>query len=142
MQKTLKMCLTDQVRRQDAPQVIAAVMERRDGRGAAWEFFHKHIIHLVWRLSGQRLFNIVMAMNSLATEQQLSEVQAFFRKHPVPSQSRGINKILEAIQVRVEFRQRSGHELSTWLAANASPQTIKISSQHPEISYSRRAKAE
>lgn len=142
MQKTLKMCLTDQVRRQDAPQVIAAVMERRDGRGAAWEFFHKHIIHLVWRLSGQRLFNIVMAMNSLATEQQLSEVQAFFKKHPVPSQSRGINKILEAIQVRVEFRQRSGHELSTWLAANASPQTIKISSQHPGIGYSRRAKAE
>jgi puromycin-sensitive aminopeptidase len=136
MQKTLKMCLTDQVRRQDAPQVIAAVMERRDGRGAAWEFFHKHIIHLVWRLSGQRLFNIVMAMNSLATEQQLSEVQTFFRKHPVPSQSRGINKIIEAIETRVEFRQRSGYELSTWLAANATAQTIKISSgNHPEIDY-------
>jgi puromycin-sensitive aminopeptidase len=142
MQKTLKMCLTDQVRRQDAPQVIAAVMEQRDGRGAAWEFFHKHIIHLVWRLSGQRLFNIVMAMNSLATEQQLSEVQAFFRKHPVPSQSRGINKIIEAIEVRVAFRQRSGHELSTWLAANAAPQTIKISSRHPEFAYKHNDRAQ
>ncbi len=135
MQKTLKMCLTDQVRRQDAPQVIAAVMERRDGRGAAWEFFHKHIIHLVWRLSGQRLFNIVMAMNSLASDQQLSEVQEFFRKHPVPSQSRGISKIIEAIEVRVAFRQRSGYELHTWLAANAATQTIKISSGNPGLKY-------
>jgi hypothetical protein len=83
-----------------------------------------------------------MAMNSLATEQQLSEVQAFFRKHPVPSQSRGINKIIEAIEVRVAFRQRSGHELSTWLAANAAPQTIKISSRHPEFAYKHNDRAQ
>jgi puromycin-sensitive aminopeptidase len=131
MQKTLKMCLTDQVRRQDGPQLIAAIMETRAGRSVAWHFFHKHIIHIAWRFSGTRLFSVVMAMNSLATKEQLAEVQGFFKKHPVPSQSRGINKIIEAIEVRVAFRQRSGNQLCSWLEANALPdRTIQITQRN------------
>jgi puromycin-sensitive aminopeptidase len=132
MQRTLKMSVTDRVRRQDGPQLIAAVMETQAGRCVAWEFVRKHIIRIAWRFSCPRLFNIVMAMNSLATRDQLAEVQHFFKKHPVPSQSRGISKIIEAIEVRVAFRQRTGNELSSWLMANAAPpRAIRISQSRP-----------
>jgi hypothetical protein len=127
IKETLKMCLTDKIHRQDAPELIAAIMETRAGRGVAWEFVRKHIIHIAWRFSEHRLYDIVMAMNTLASEQQLAQVQTFFRKHPVASQSRGINKIIEAIEVRVAFRQRSGTALCSWLGANAVPnQPIRI----------------
>jgi puromycin-sensitive aminopeptidase len=127
LHKTLKMCLTEKVRRQDGPQLMAAIMETPAGRGLALDFFRKHIIHIAWRFSGHLICNIVMGMNSLATDQQLDEVQAFFKKHPVPSQSRSISKIIEAIQVRVAFKQRNGAQLSSWLDTNkVQPEPIKI----------------
>jgi len=43
----------------------------------------------------------------LGEQQQLDEVKAFFKKHPVPSQARGINKIIEAIEIRVAFRRHN-----------------------------------
>jgi puromycin-sensitive aminopeptidase len=107
IKKTLKMTLTNKIEKQDAPEVFAAVMATRDGRGPAWEFFRKHIIHIAWRFPDHLMCDVVMAMNSLATERELKEVRAFFKKHPVPSQSRGIDKIIEAIEIRVAFRQHS-----------------------------------
>lgn len=106
-ERTLKLSLSNKIRRQDGPQLIAKMMETRSGRGPAWHFFHKHIIRIAWRFSDHLLFNVVMAMNNLGTDQQLEEVQNFFKKHPVPSQSRGINKVIEAIEVRVAFRLRN-----------------------------------
>jgi puromycin-sensitive aminopeptidase len=111
-ERTLKLSLSNQIRRQDGPQLIAKMMETRSGRGPAWHFFHKHIIRIAWRFSDHLLFYVVMAMNNLGTDQQLEEVQSFFKKHPVPSQSRGINKVIEAIEVRVAFRQRNESQLS------------------------------
>ena len=122
--RTLKMCLSDKVQRQDGTNLIASVMETRAGRGIAWDFFRKHILHIAWHFSSDRLYNIVMAMNALSTEKQLSQVQAFFTKHPVPSQSRGISKIIEAIEVRVAFQHRSGNQVRTWLAINANSSQI------------------
>ena len=107
IEKTLKMCLTNKIGRQDAPLVMAAIMEDRGGRGLAWEFFRKHIIRIVWRFPEHLMINLVMAMNALGTEQQLDQVKAFFKKHPVPSQARGINKIIEAIEIRVKFSRHN-----------------------------------
>jgi puromycin-sensitive aminopeptidase len=119
IERTLKMCLTDKVRRQDAPDLIAEIMETRAGRTVALDFFQKHILHIAWRFPPMLVRKIVISMNSLATEEQLAEVKHFFQKHPVPSQSRSINKIIEAIDVRVSFRRRNGAELSAWLSNNA-----------------------
>jgi aminopeptidase N len=107
IEKTLKMSLTSKVERQDAPLLVAAIMEESAGRGEAWEFVRKHIIRIAWRFPEHLMLNLVMAMNALDTQQQLDEVKDFFRKHPVPSQARGINKIIEAIEIRVEFRRHN-----------------------------------
>jgi puromycin-sensitive aminopeptidase len=107
IEKTLKMSLTSKVERQDAPLLVAAVMEETAGRGMAWEFVRKHIIRIAWRFPEHLMLNLVMAMNALDTQQQLDEVRDFFKKHPVPSQARGINKIIEAIEIRVEFRRHN-----------------------------------
>jgi puromycin-sensitive aminopeptidase len=107
IEKTLKMSLTSKVERQDAPLLVAAIMEESAGRGMAWEFVRKHIIRIAWRFPEHLMLNLVMAMNALDTQQQLDEVRDFFRKHPVPSQARGINKIIEAIEIRVEFRRHN-----------------------------------
>jgi puromycin-sensitive aminopeptidase len=107
IEKTLKMCLTSTIERQDAPLVMAAIMEGRAGRGLAWEFFRKHIIRIAWRFPEHLMLNLVMAMNALGEQKQADEVRAFFKKHPVPSQARGINKIIEAIEIRVEFRRHN-----------------------------------
>jgi puromycin-sensitive aminopeptidase len=107
IEKTLKMSLTSKVEKQDAPLLVAAIMEERSGRGMAWEFVRKHIIRIAWRFPEHLMLNLVMAMNTLDTQQQLDEVRAFFQKHPVPSQARGINKIIEAIEIRVAFRRQN-----------------------------------
>jgi puromycin-sensitive aminopeptidase len=107
IEKTLKMCLSCAIEKQDAPLVMAAIMEGRAGRGLAWEFFRKHIILITWRFPEHLMLNLVMAMNALGEQQQLDEVKAFFKKHPVPSQARGINKIIEAIEIRVAFRRHN-----------------------------------
>jgi puromycin-sensitive aminopeptidase len=107
IEKTLKMCLTSKIQKQDAPLVMAAIMDDRGGRGLAWEFFRKHIIRIVLRFPDHLMINLVMAMNALGTQQQLDEVKAFFKKHPVPSQTRGINKIIEAIEIRVNFSHKN-----------------------------------
>jgi len=107
IERTLKMCLTSKIERQDAPLVMANIMEDRGGRGLAWEFFRKHIIHIALRFPDHLMINLVMAMNALGTQQQLDQVKAFFKKHPVPSQARGINKISEAIEIRVNFSRHN-----------------------------------
>jgi aminopeptidase N len=107
IEKTLKLSLTSKVERQDAPLLVAAIMEESAGRGMAWEFVRKHIIRIAWRFPEHLMLNLVMAMNALDTQQELDEVRDFFRKHPVPSQARGINKIIEAIEIRVEFRRHN-----------------------------------
>jgi puromycin-sensitive aminopeptidase len=107
IKKSLKMSLTSKVEKQDAPLLVAAIMEQPAGRGLAWEFVRKHIIRIALRFPEHLMLNLVMAMNALSTQQQLNEVRAFFKKHPVPSQARGINKIIEAIQIRVSFRRHN-----------------------------------
>ena len=107
IKKTLNMCLSSAIEKQDAPLVMAAIMEGRAGRILAWEFFRSHILLIVWKFPEHLMLNLVMSMNALADQRQLDEVRAFFKKHPVPSQARGINKIIEAIEIRVDFRKHN-----------------------------------
>jgi hypothetical protein len=131
VQRTLKMSVSHLVAREDGPALIAQVMDQSSGRDIAWHFVRKHLIRIAWRFSVHNMREIVIAMNSLDTKQQLAEVEGFFKDHPAPSEARSIKKIIEAIQIRVAFRQRSGSELSSRLStiahSMASRETGRIS---------------
>jgi puromycin-sensitive aminopeptidase len=118
IERTLAMTLTDQVRNQDGPNLIAAVGDTAAGRKLAFNFITARWRAINARFTEHMVPRMVHSASSLASEQDRARVEQFFANNPMPFGTRTIAKTLEAIAINSAFRQRSGGELSRWLSAN------------------------
>jgi puromycin-sensitive aminopeptidase len=116
LQRTLDDCLTDAVRTQDAPYLIAAVMMNRDGSELAWRFVKQNWSAINERYPANTIPRMSAAITALVRRELYEDAQAFYKEHPVPQAGKMIEQYLERLLVAVTFREREASALATAFA--------------------------
>lgn len=119
LKQTLASCLSEQVKTQDAPHLLAAVAQNEIGTEAAWQFLKENWQRMlaaypengVTRMCGA----ILPALDKPGFE---AEAQEFFAKHKVPAGDMAVAQGLELLHVNVLMRTRETKPLSAYVLAN------------------------
>jgi len=128
IQSTLVMCLTDEVRTQDAPSVVGKIVSTVAGRRLGWDFVTAHWKALNERFPQHMIPRIVRNASSLVTRKDRDQLETFFHNNPCPFGTRSIAKTIEQVEVNAHFREESGAALASWLSTNIETNTGKLQS--------------
>ncbi len=105
LSRTLSLCLSGEVRTQDAPYVIGAVLASRAGAHRAWPFIEEHWDTIRSRFPDNSIPRLLEAMSSLADADLAGRIHAFLDTHPVP-QTKPVAQSLEKLDNNVAFAER------------------------------------
>jgi aminopeptidase N len=110
----------DEVRTQNAPYLIAALLANRVGGPAVWERVKEHWDTLLERFPLNSHNRMLGTIRTLCRSSALAEdVSAFLCAHPLRSGQRSVDQALERLAINVSFARQHRQELGTVLAAVA-----------------------
>ncbi|MBI3895220.1 MAG: M1 family metallopeptidase [Acidobacteria bacterium] len=113
----LQFSLSDQVRPQDTPIVLASAATHPLGRTLAWKFLQKNWKTFVDRYHGGGiglLSRTIGITGGFTDRQSLEDVQDFFRTHRVPGTERAVKKSLEYIRSNIRWLERDRKDLRNY----------------------------
>ncbi len=122
LQRTLDLCLSSEVRSQDAPYVIAAILGSRAGARVAWPFIEEQWDTIRARFPDNSQPRMLEAISAITDAELAQEIHAFVDAHPLP-QERLVSQSLEKLDNNVAFAQRVAPELPAALRAATTPTT-------------------
>jgi puromycin-sensitive aminopeptidase len=117
--RTLEKTINGEIRSQDAPYVVRAVLANVWGRALAWEFVKGHweaMRRLYPPSAFRRLFD---GVSFLVRPEWEAEVRAFFPAHGIQLGGKTLEQYLEQLRVAVRFREREAARLATYLGRAA-----------------------
>ena len=106
MDRTLELALSDQVRSQNAPFLLARAMANRDVGDRAWRFVKEHWEEVNRRLPPNTIIYLADGVRLLTTPEQQEDAQAFFAEHDIPQARKMLKQVLERQWINVAFRRR------------------------------------
>jgi aminopeptidase N len=106
LRRTLEMCLSTEVRTQDAPYVIATILASRAGHGLAWGFLTERWDDLVARFPRNSIPRMLEAVGAVADPELAPAIHQFLDAHPVPQGERQLAQARERLDINVAFGQR------------------------------------
>jgi len=119
--RTLRMTVEGTLRSQDAANMIARLLSRRDTSGQAWDFVRSEWPKLKENLppgfTGDR---IVRAAGSFCDAARRAEVERFFLSPEAPATPHALASSLASIDACVALRERHRGELGAWLSTGKS----------------------
>ena len=115
MASTLEMCLSGDVRSQDAPYLMGACLGNRHNGWQAWEFLASNWDAVLKQYPANSIVRMVGGIRALSLPDQARQVREFFNAHEVPTGELTLKQHLERLEVNVAFRQRETARLESWL---------------------------
>ncbi len=119
MEQVLQFAISDQVRSQDTPIVLANAAGNSVGRALAWKFLKKNWKMFVQRYhgGGLGLLSRLIGIPSGFTERRrLEDAEKFFRAHKVPGTERAVRKTLEFARGNIGWLERDRKDLRAYFA--------------------------
>jgi hypothetical protein len=117
LERTISMILTDDVRPQNVPGVVARSLANRDHAEVAWRFLTAHWDEVVGRIAPSTVVYLVMGARYLTAPELVEETEAFFAEHPIPQAALQLRQTLEGQKVFAELRRRAVPQLQTFFSA-------------------------
>jgi aminopeptidase N len=114
-QRTFKLALSPEIRSQDAPSVIAALINHQETRTQVWEWTKEHWPEIHAKLTTDGGARIVAATGAFCDVADRDDVQTFFTAHSVVSSDRALALALRRIDACVDFRTQQSQQLASWL---------------------------
>ena len=119
MDKTVGMTLTEEIRTQNVPGVLARSMANREHGSRAWAFVKEHWDEIVAQVAPTTLIYVADGVRYLTEPEQVKDARSFFEAHPIPQSALQLRQILERQQVNEAFRKRATPELMSEFGAGA-----------------------
>jgi puromycin-sensitive aminopeptidase len=117
LERTLARTLSGNVRTQDAPFVVSAVMGNLNGRELAWNFVKTNWEKMDQLFPKQGLRRMCGGIVSLATPELERDVLAFFKSRKIDLGGKTLDQYFEQLRIAVAMQQRDGKQLSAYLHA-------------------------
>jgi len=124
LRELLQFSLSEGVRSQDTPIVMASASNHSLGKSLAWEFFKQNWDTFVDRYNGGGiglLSRIIGIAGGFTQSSELADVESFFQAHPVPGTERAVKKTVEILRSNVAWRERSRSEILAYFAEQKTP---------------------
>jgi puromycin-sensitive aminopeptidase len=115
--RVLASCLTDDVRPQDAPFLLATATTNRDLGERAWRFLAEHWDQETERFASSNIISLASGVRALTLPDQQAEVAAFFETHTIPQAGLMLDQILERQRIGVALRERATPDLAASFGA-------------------------
>lgn len=114
--KTVSLCLSSDVRSQDAPYLFAAVIRNPAGGAFAWDFLKANFEEMKSRFPDLAMHKLVEALSVLDTSTLESDIRKFFCHHHIATGETAVRQMLEQLRVNVRLRQKEKAALKAALA--------------------------
>lgn len=119
IEQTLRMTLSGEVRTQNAPYLMRALLMNTDGRERAWAFMKEHWEEMLRQYPDNSIPRMCEGITALVAPVFEADARAFFATHPVKQGAKMIEQHLEKLQVAVACQQREAAHVEAYLARGA-----------------------
>ncbi|MEK7304951.1 MAG: ERAP1-like C-terminal domain-containing protein, partial [Nitrospirota bacterium] len=109
--RTLARTINGEIRTQDAPFVVSAVLGNLYGREQAWEFVKTNWDQMDRLFPKQGLRRMCGGVVALATAELEQDVRAFFLSRKIDLGGKTLDQYLEQLRIAVTFRNRERRSL-------------------------------
>ena len=109
--RTLTLTLNGDVRTQNAPYLMRALLMNTEGRELAWNFLQQHWDEMLEKFPEVSIVRMCEGITALATPELEAQVKDFFAAHPVPRAGKMMDQHLEKLRVAVACQQRESENL-------------------------------
>jgi puromycin-sensitive aminopeptidase len=110
--RTGELCLSGEVKTQNAPFVLRACIANRRHGAAAWRLVRRHWEDANASFPRNTIVRMVDSVKLLTAEPVVADVQAFFAEHPIPQGAKTLDQILERQRVNAALRAREADRLA------------------------------
>jgi puromycin-sensitive aminopeptidase len=117
LKQTLARTINGEIRTQDAPFIVGALMTNVDGREQAWEFVKANWDQMERLFPKQGLRRMCGGIVGLATPELEQDVRGFFTARKIDLGGKTLEQYLEQLRVAVSFRERERHRIPTALVS-------------------------
>ena len=117
--RTLALCLSDEIASQDVVFVLMRLFENRHAREQTWAFVKRRWAALKRHMPPQLGGRLIGATPALLSRTHRREVASFFRANPLPASERALRQALERFDWYAGFRRRVAPELRAYLSGQA-----------------------
>jgi puromycin-sensitive aminopeptidase len=111
LKRTLTRTINGEIRTQDAPFIVGALMMNVDGREQAWEFVKANWDQMDRLFPKQGLRRMCGGIVGLATPELEQDVHAFFAARKIDLGGKTLEQYFEQLRIAVSFREREGGAL-------------------------------
>ncbi len=111
LDRTLARTINGEIRTQDGPFIVGALMGNVYGRERAWEFVKANWEQMDRLFPKQGLRRMCGGIAGLVTPELEQDVHAFFSSRKINLGGKTLDQYLEQLRVAVSFREREGHTL-------------------------------
>lgn len=109
------MCLTDDVRTQDAPFVIRRSISNRRQAARSWDFIARRWDDALARFPSNSISRMLDGIRTVTDPSLAHAVEGFLAEHPVPQGEKPIAQHRERMRAGVALRGRVAGDLSAVL---------------------------
>ena len=108
----LASCLTEEVRPQDAPFLLATATTNRDLGHEAWRFIRDHWEEATEHFAASNIISLASGVRFLTLPDDPAEAAAFFQTHSIPQAGLMLDQTLERQRINTALRTRASAELA------------------------------
>ncbi|MFA6515377.1 MAG: M1 family metallopeptidase [Candidatus Paceibacterota bacterium] len=120
LEKTLKFIISDSVRNQDAPHLLAIIWQNPSGRDLAWQFVKNNwnIFLKKYGEGGHFLSRLITPLGGHSSLKDLKDTQNFFKKNLAPGANRSLLQSYEKIASNAAWIKDDKKVIKNWLEKN------------------------
>ena len=115
LDRTLSMTLNGEIRVQDAPFMVSAVMSNVYGRKQGWAFVKTNWDQMDRRFPKQGLRRMCGGITGLCTPELEQDVRGFFASRKIDLGGKTLEQYLEQLRIAVAFREQNSRDLRQYL---------------------------
>jgi puromycin-sensitive aminopeptidase len=106
LQRTLALTINGEVRTQNAPYLMRALLFNTDGRERAWRFLKEHWEEMLGQYPDNSIVRMCEGITALVSSELEADVRDFFAVHPVRQGRRTMEQHLEKLHLAVVCKKR------------------------------------
>ena len=110
--RTLEFAMTDEVRTQNAPFLIARVLGHRDHGGLAWTFIRQRWAELNARFPSNTIHRMVDPLRNVSDPSVGADAHAFFGEYDIPQAAKQLRQTLERQSINAALGDRTATDLA------------------------------
>jgi puromycin-sensitive aminopeptidase len=115
LSRTLELTINGEVRSQDAPFLVRALLASLYGRGLAWDFVKEHWETMARQYPGSAYRRMWEGITGLVSADWERDVHAFFSSRGIVLGGKTLAQYFEQLRVAVSFQEREAVALTTYL---------------------------